>query len=51
MFDKLVQALVLGAAYDRIGDATCVATTIRGPRDEWIEAGVFDRLEQLCLDA
>ncbi len=51
VFDKLVQVLVLGAAYDRIGDATCSATTIRGRRDEWIEAGVFDRLEQLCLDA
>lgn len=51
VFDRLVQVLVLGAAYDRIGDAACSATTIRRRRDEWIEAGVFDALEQLCLEA
>jgi transposase len=51
VFDKLVQTLVLGASYERIGDATCSATTIRDRRDEWIEAGIFDELEQLCLDA
>jgi transposase len=51
VFDKLVQTLVLGASYERIGDATCSATTIRDRRDEWIEAGIFANLEQLCLDA
>jgi transposase len=51
VFDKLVQVLVLGAAYERIADTTCSATTIRDRRDEWIAAGVFTRLEQLCLDA
>ena len=51
VFDKLVQVLVLGAAYERIADTTCSATTIRDRRDEWITAGVFTRLEQLCLDA
>src|SRR3954451_12124337 len=51
VFDKLVQALVFGAAYDRVADASCSATTIRGRRDEAITAGVFDRLEQLCLEA
>jgi transposase len=51
VFDKLVQVLVLGAAYDRIADSTCSATTLRTRRDEWIETGVFTLLEQLCLEA
>lgn len=51
VFDKLVQSLVLGAAYERVADSTCSATTIRARRDEWIEAGIFTRLEQICLDA
>ena len=51
VFDKLLQVLVLGASYDRAGDRTCSATTIRNRRDEWIHAGVFDQLERLCLDA
>jgi transposase len=51
MFDKLVQVLVFGAAYAKIADSTCSATTIRTRRDEWITAGVFDQLEQLCVAA
>lgn len=51
VFDKLVQVLVLGAAYVKIADSTCSATTIRTRRDEWITAGLFTELEQLCLDA
>lgn len=51
MFDKLIAVLVLGAAYARIADSTCSATTIRTRRDEWIAAGVFEELEQLCLEA
>jgi transposase len=51
VFDKLVQVLVFGVAYAKIADTTCSATTIRDRRDEWICAGVFDQLEQLCLDA
>jgi transposase len=51
VFDKLIQVLVLGAAYDKIADASCSASTLRRRRDEWIAAGVFERLEQLCLDA
>ncbi len=51
VFDKLVQVLVLGAAYEKIADSTCSATTIRRRRDEWITAGVFQALEQICLDA
>jgi transposase len=51
VFDKLVQVLVLGVAYQRIADSVCSATTIRRRRDEWIEAGIFERLEQICLEA
>lgn len=51
IFDKIVQVLVLGASYDKIADATCSATSIRNRRDEWIDADVFDDLEQVCLQA
>lgn len=51
VFDKLVQVLVLGAAYERIADSTCSATTIRNRRDEWIAADIFTQLEQICLEA
>lgn len=51
VFDKLVQVLVLGAAYDKIADSTCSAATIRRRRDEWIAAGVFTALEQAALEA
>ena len=51
VFDKLIQVLVLGAAYERIADSSCSATTIRRRRDEWIDAGVFEQLELLCLQA
>ncbi len=51
IFDKLVQVLVFGAAYAKIADHTCSATTIRTRRDEWITAGVFAALEQLALEA
>lgn len=51
VFDKIIQVLVLGASYERIADSTCSATTIRRRRDEWILAGIFAQLEQLCLEA
>jgi hypothetical protein len=51
VFDKLVEALVFGAGYERIADATCSATTLRRRRDEWIALGVFDRLRLAALDA
>lgn len=51
VFDKLVQVLVFGCAYERIADATCSATTLRRRRDEWIGAGVMDRLRELALAA
>ncbi|TVS22989.1 IS5 family transposase [Corynebacterium sanguinis] len=50
VFDKLIQVLVLGASYAKIADTTCSATTLRARRDEWIDAGIFLQLEQLCLE-
>ncbi|TFV64469.1 IS5 family transposase [Geodermatophilus sp. DF01-2] len=51
VFDKLVEALVFGAGYERIADGSCSATTMRRRRDEWIALGVLDRLRLACLDA
>ena len=51
VFEKLVQVLVFGCAYWRIADESCSATTLRRRRDEWIEAGVMDRLEQMAREA
>lgn len=51
VFDKLVQVLVFGCAYGRIADVTCSATTLRRRRDEWIAAGVLDRLQAIALAA
>jgi IS5 family transposase len=50
-FDKLVQVLVFGCAYERIADRSCSATTLRRRRDEWIEAGVMTTLRKLALEA
>jgi Transposase DDE domain len=43
--------LVFGCAYWRIADESCSATTLRRRRDDWIEAGVMDALEQIALEA
>jgi IS5 family transposase len=51
VFEKLVQILVFGCAYERIADKGCSATTLRRRRDEWIEAGVMTTLRQLALEA
>ena len=51
VFDKLVQVLVFGCAYDRIADETCSATTLRRRRDEWIALGVTEALRDLALAA
>ncbi|MGI8866552.1 MAG: IS5 family transposase [Rubrobacteraceae bacterium] len=51
VFEKLVQILVFGCAYWRIADHTCSATTLRRRRDEWIEAGVMERLEEIAREA
>jgi transposase len=51
VFEKLVQVLVFGCAYERIADASCSESTLRRRRDEWIELGVMDRLREVCLEA
>ena len=51
VFEKLVQVLVFGCAYERIADGRCSATTLRDRRDEWIELGVMDALRELALEA
>jgi transposase len=51
VFDKLVQVLVFGCAYERIAEESCSATTLRRRRDEWIASGVMRRLQQIVLDA
>lgn len=51
VFDKLVQVLVFGCAYNRIADQTCSATTLRRRRDEWISAGIMQQLQKIALDS
>jgi IS5 family transposase len=51
VFEKLVQVLVFGCAYERIADQECSATTLRRRRDEWIEAGVMATLREQALEA
>jgi transposase len=51
VFEKLVQVLVFGCAYERISDEECSATTLRRRRDEWIEAGVMEALKEMALES
>lgn len=51
VFEKLVQVLVFGCAYERIADGACSATTLRDRRDEWIESGVMEKLRGMALAA
>ena len=51
VFEKLVQILVFGCAYRRIADEHCSATTLRDRRDEWIKAGVMEKLQEIVLDS
>jgi transposase len=51
VFEKLVQVLVFGCAYERIADASCSESTLRRRRNEWIELGVMERLRRICLEA
>jgi hypothetical protein len=51
VFDKLVQVLVFGCAYERIADESCSATTLRRRRDEWIDSGAMDKLREMVLEA
>ena len=51
VFEKLVQVLVFGCAYEKIADEGCSATTLRRRRDEWIELGVLEALREIALEA
>jgi transposase len=51
VFEKLIQILVFGCAYWRIADESCSASTLRSRRDEWIEAGLMDTLEDMARQA
>jgi transposase len=51
VFDKLIRVLVFGCGYRRIADHACSATTLRRRRDEWVAAGVAERLHRLALAA
>lgn len=51
IFEKLVQVLVFGCAYEKIADESCSATTLRRRRDEWIEAGSMEALEEIALES
>ena len=51
VFEKLVQILVFGCAYEKIADASCSESTLRRRRNEWIELGVMERLRNISLDA
>lgn len=51
VFEKLVQILVFGCAYERIADDSCSATTLRRRRDEWIASGLMEQLQQIVLDS
>jgi hypothetical protein len=51
VFEKLVEVLVFGCAYERIAEEGCSATTLRRRRDEWVEAGIMTTLRELALEA
>jgi transposase len=51
VFEKLVQVLVFGCAYEKIADRSRSATTLRRRRDEWIELGVLEALREMALEA
>ena len=51
VFEKLVEVLVFGCAYERIADESCSESTLRRRRDEWIELGVMDHLRRICLES
>jgi transposase len=51
VFEKLVQVLAFGCAYERIADCTCSESTLRRRRDEWIELGLMERLREIALVA
>jgi transposase len=51
VLDRLLHALVFGAAYWRISEVGCSASTMRRRRDEWVALGVMTQLETLARAA
>jgi hypothetical protein len=51
VFDKLIQVLVFGCAYERIAEGSCSATMLRRRRDELIDSGAMEKLRQMVLEA
>jgi transposase len=51
VFEKLVQVLVFGCAYEKIADEACSATTLRRRRDEWIGLGLMETLRRAALES
>ena len=51
VFDKLIQVLIFGCAYERIADHTCSERTLRRGRDEWIAAGIDQHLGRIARQA
>ena len=51
VFEHFVMLLMFGCSYEQAADSTCSATTLRRRREEWIKAGVMDKLEQIILSA
>jgi hypothetical protein len=50
IFDRLIQVLLFGCAYERIADHACSERTLRR-RDEWIAAGIDQHLEHIARQA
>lgn len=44
VFERILEVVINGLSYRRAGNAECSASTIRRRRDEWIQAGVFEKL-------
>lgn len=51
VFEKLVMMLRFGCSYREAADDTCSATTLRTRRNEWLAAGVFQKLVRIVLQA
>ena len=52
VFEKLVEVfLVFGCAYWRIAEESCSESTLRRRRDEWIEAGLMEKLRKSSVEA
>jgi transposase len=49
-FEKLVQILVFGCAYERIAEEKCSKSTLPRRREEWIGLGVMEHLRRICLE-